>query len=322
MSKRGLIMKEAEFKSLIDREKNTNDAKQYFQDYIELLTDLVNYGSWLLPRAYDSSSKKLADVIILGVLLKQVIAMTDSVGILISNGAVYPTSLNIRAAFEASIFIDWMLNGNSEEKANYYYVSNLRDQRLWASRIIKNTPEEQQFSTEVQELASYFDYNSLITQETANNQLSEVNRILNQGSFKVVDDEFEKLRKKLKHEPVWYQTLAKPPTLRQLAKEVDRSFEYLFLYNTGSKTTHTAAYRDHVQFSKHSSEGTKIVFEPIRWLKGIEFAMKSTVGISLHTYKSIITYYRNGELQNFALKYKNDWQRTYLSVKTVEYKSE
>ena len=316
-------MKEGEFKKLLDRGKNIADAKQCFSDYIELLIDIVDYGNWLLPRAYDSSNKKLVDAIVIGVLLKQVIAMTDSVAILISNGTAYPASLSIRTALEASLYLDWILKGDSEKKVNYYYVSNLRDYRLWALRIIKGTPEEQKFSNDIQDLTTYFEnFNKPDIQEMTKKQLSAVERILDLGNFKIINLELEELYKKLKRELNWYHTLVKPPNLKQISKEVGRYPEYGFIYSSGSKTTHTSDDGDHIHFSINNTKNTKVIFEPIRSLKEIDSTICYGAGIAIETYMSIIKYYRKGELSNFVQKYKNDWQRTYLSVTNVENKSE
>jgi len=96
-------MKEKEFTLLLDRKKHEADVRQHFAGHIDLLIDLANYGSNLIPRAYDSSGKKLEDIIVIGILLKQVVSMIDAVEVLISKGAVSPANLQARAAFEATL---------------------------------------------------------------------------------------------------------------------------------------------------------------------------------------------------------------------------
>lgn len=308
-------MQENEFKKLLDREKHKADFQQHFSSQANVLTDMVNYGSWLIPRAYDSSNKKLEDVIAVGVLLKQVVAMIDAVQILVSNGAVYPAFLQARAAFEASLYVDWILKGQAYEKAKYYYVSNLRNERLWALRIIGGTPEHHEFASEIQDLAPYVNFERLGIQQVANNRLSEIDRILNQTSFKPIDDEFEALKNKRKREAYWYQPF-KPSSLGRIAKEVGRYGEYVYFYERGSKATHAASYRNHVQFSQAGA----CVFEPIRNLSEIDNLLKFAMWTIIHTYKSIIVQYRAGELQDFIRKYKNDWQLSFLNIPSVEYK--
>ncbi len=311
-------MPENEFKKLLDREKHRADVQQHFSSQLSTLTDMVNYGTWLIPRAYDSSQRKLEDVIIIGVLFKQVVSMTDAVEVLTSNGAVYPAFLQARAAFEASLYIDWILKGEADRKARYYYVSSLRNERLWASRIIEGTPEYHEFTDDIQDLASYVNFKSPEIQQMANRQLSEIDRILNQETFKPINDEFDALKKKRKRELYWYQPLLKGGSLRRIAKDAGRSSQYVFFYERGSKVTHVATYRNHVQFSK----GGAFTLEAIRNLREIDSLLHFTMGIVLHTYKSIISKYRQGELQNLGRKYKTDWQQSFLNIPSVEYKSQ
>jgi hypothetical protein len=310
-------MQESEFKKLLDREKHKADVQQHFSAQVSVLTDMVNYGTWLIPRAYDSSQKKLEDVIVIGVLLKQVVSMIDSVEVLVSNGTIYPAFLQARAALEASLYIDWILKEGSDKKARYYYVSNLRYERLWALRIIEGTLEQQEFTNDVQDLAPYVNFKSSDIQQKAKARLPEIDRILNQDNFRPINDDFEMFKKRRNREPYWYQPLFERISLRRIAKEVGRGSEYVYLYEIGSKHTHAASYRNHIQFSK----GGVFVFEPIRNLSEIDTLLKFVMGTVLKTYESIIRKYRQGELQNFVRKYKNDWRQSFLNISSVEYKS-
>ena len=138
-------MREKELKLIIDRGKNKEEARRIFSKKIEVIVDLVNYGSNLVVRAYDSSKRKLEDAIVIGVLLKQVISMVDAAEILASQGAPNPAYLQARSAFEASLYIDWILLNESEKKAAYYYVSNLRNIKLWTLRYLPGTQENVYF---------------------------------------------------------------------------------------------------------------------------------------------------------------------------------
>jgi hypothetical protein len=310
-------MPENEFKKLLDREKHKADVQQHFLSQLNTLTDMVNYGAWLIPRAYDSSEKKLEDVIVISVLLKQVVSMIDAAEVLVSNGAIYPAFLQGRAAFEASLYIDWILKGEADRKARYYYVSNLRYERLWALRILEGTAEQHEFTADTQDLASYVNFKSPETQQMANKQLLEIDRILNQENFKPINSEFEAFKKKGKREMYWYQPLLGRSSLRWVAKDVGRGSEYVFFYERGSKATHAASYKDHVKFSK----GGAFALEPIRNLSEINTVLRFTMSTVLHTYSLIISKYRQGELQKFSLKYKNDWRQSFLNIPSVKYKS-
>src|SRR5689334_9665827 len=117
---------EAEFVGLLEREKATSDVRRAFPDQLKLLRDVVNYGTNLIPRSFNSSDKELKDLVVIGILLRQVVAMLDSVEVLLSAGAVYGSGLQARAIFEASVYMDWIFRENAAEKALYYYVHNVR----------------------------------------------------------------------------------------------------------------------------------------------------------------------------------------------------
>ena len=309
-------MKEQEFKKLLDREKHVKDAKQFYSKQLELLTDLVNYGTWLLPRAYDSSKKKLEDTIVLGVLLKQVITMTDAIEILVSQAAIYPAFLEARAALEASIFIDWILKEDANRKAKYYYVSNLRNERKWCLRMIKGTPQQQRFSIDIDGLKNFIAPENQNLEELAKRQLAEVNRILAQDSYKQIDAHFDGLYKRTKRESNWYQPLATSASIRTVARDVGRLPEYVIFYDNMSKVVHTASYRDHIKFA---SKGTIVSFEPIRWLEGVVDLASSIVSVCLATYTSVLKYYRRGELKDFGSKYLTDWRDSFINMQRINY---
>src|SRR5690606_16866018 len=103
-------------------------------------------------RALDSSAKDLSAIVVCGVLLRQVVAMLDAVYELVAAGMVHPAFLPARAAFEASLYLDWMLFSDTHRKATAYLVSNYRDERLWVARVTKGTDEEAVFSSLAQSI--------------------------------------------------------------------------------------------------------------------------------------------------------------------------
>ncbi len=263
-------MKEKEFKLIIDRKRQEDDVREHFSRHIELLIDLVNYGSNLVPRAYDSSKKKREDIMVILVLLKQVISMVDAVEVLVSKGAVTQASLQARAAFEASLYIDWILRDDAIKKAKYYYVSNLRSQRLWALRFKTGTQEQETFSKQFEDIEEHLKLDDLSElQKKAEEELDRVETFLNRPAWIEINNEFEKRKnKKTGAEVYWYKLLG-VNSIRKLAGEVGRLGEYDLFYSRSSEVTHTASYKDHVQFVK----GT-VVFEPIRQLKDIQFVLR------------------------------------------------
>src|SRR4051812_20586935 len=116
------MMVEQPHKDILDRARAAELSQQHYAKQLGLLQDLANYGSNLVLRAFNSSPRKMVDIVICGVLLKQVAAMTDATDILLAAGCGNAAFLPSRTAFEASIYLDWILIGNSELKAKRYIV--------------------------------------------------------------------------------------------------------------------------------------------------------------------------------------------------------
>ena len=287
--------------------------QEHFTRQTELLRNLANYGSNLVIRAYESSPKKMADVVVCGVLLKQVVAMVDAAEVLLSAGCVHASFLPARTAFEASIYIDWILKGDSERRATRYIVANFRDERLWAARCIPGTTEEAAFTKIAQTLGVDVHANRPTLTTDAVSHLAEVDRILAQPNLASIDHEFNKIRGNRKRDPEWYE-LDGLKSIRQVAENVGRLPEYEFFYSKGSQVTHTGTYKDHILFRDKQA-----VLKPIRHLADVNMLLDFIVSICIGTYKKILDRYRAGETGAFAKKYLEDWRDPFLNVVSVKY---
>lgn len=138
-------MKEEENKLILDRKESMELVEIHFKDQIQLLQEIVNYGTNLIPRCVKSSKREMHDIFILIVLLKHVVAMIDSVEIQISQGSILGANLPARSLFETSLYIDWILKKDTKRRANQYYVWHLRQNRRWIKRMIEGDIEKEEF---------------------------------------------------------------------------------------------------------------------------------------------------------------------------------
>lgn len=312
MARPSMLVKvgENEFKPLLDREKVIADIKEHLRPRIELIRDLTNYGTNLIPRCFNSSEKKLKDAVVLAILLRQAVAMLDAVEILLSSGAAHAAHLQMRALFEASVYIEWILESDSENKAAYYYVHNLRRKRLWASRT-------QTGSAESQEFIAMMDKSDLPVsdklREDARRQIQDIDRVLSQPKFAAICKDFETHRKG-KHDPAWYAPLGQR-SFASITRKIGSGSQYVILYSGASEVMHTSSYEHHVKF------GDKLTFQPIRSLERFEHVWRFSVGPALSTFRRILEEYRPGELRAFSLKYVEKWQEEFMNFLQIKYET-
>jgi hypothetical protein len=130
------MVNESSHPTLLNRAVQEAAIRQYYTPQLDLLTDMVNYASNLIPRAYARSEEELKDVIVCFGLLKQFATMLDAVDTLMRSGSVTAAQVPARAAFEASMYLEWILVSDSEKKALHFVVGNIRTERLWARRAV------------------------------------------------------------------------------------------------------------------------------------------------------------------------------------------
>lgn len=307
---------EYEYSAILDRNKHIKDFDDNFSDIKTLLTDMANYGSNLIPRCFGTCNQKLEDAIIIGALLRQVVTMVDAAEVLISNAAVYSSQLQARAGFEASVYIEWILKEDTEKRSKYFYVANLRKDKLWAQRTIGESPDQGQFDEMARELSADLVKKPDEMKMEAEKQIEDIERILSGPSFVAINNDFQeyKERRRLPYEPTWYSPLG-ISSVRQMAINVLRLPEYEFFYSLTSEVMHSSRYRHHIQFGNG-----RLTFEPIRNLKGINTLINFMVACTLRTYMNILRHYRPGEIPAFRKKYTEDWRTAFRNVKSVTYK--
>jgi len=313
---------ETPYKALLDREGPIKIVEKSFPELISSMRDMVNFGTNLIVRCFAvSSERKMKDIIILGVLLKQIVSMFDALEILISNASIRPAFLQLRAMFEASLYIEWILKEDSEAKAAYYYVSNLRKEKEFYLKMRSGSDENLRYKEKMAQFESEIDGFSDNHEKNIKTSLAKVETILNREEYLSINQAFNnfkngikiKKRRKIKYEPDWYKPLG-VNSIRDLACKLGRLSYYEFIYTRSSAVMHSAEYDDHIEFKKG-----EIHFITIRHLENIGEVARYSIPILLGTYLKVIQQYRPGELSAYKKKYVENWREPYLNIPNIDY---
>lgn len=231
---------------------------------------------------------------VIGALLRQVVAMVDAIEILLCKSAIHAATLQLRALFEASIYIDWILAADGENKSAYYYVHNLLRRRLWAMRVQTGTPESMSFSEVMKKDGLPLD-NTLANE--GKRLVKEIDRVLLQPRFLTVRTALQEWKKQNSRKPAWYSPFG-VKNLREMAAIVNKEPIYVIVYDSGSQVMHASDYGSHVRLQKE-----RITFLSIRHPKEFPNTVRFTAMIALDTFMKILGAYRKGELPRFSQKY-------------------
>jgi len=307
------VLKEVAHQSILDLSEPVAQAKQFAQPQIDLFADLAAYGSNLVIRAFNSSPREMAEIIVCGVHLKQVVAMVDATQVLVAAGCSHAANLPARAGWEAALYLDWILSGSSERRATCYLVGNYRDEREWCKRVTPGTAEEAAFSEISKSIGIDFATTRPTLASDAATRVAEVDRILAQPSLAAIDKEFDQKRAKKKYDPQWYE-LDGMQSIRQIATSLGRAAEYQAFYSKGSQVTHTGSYKDHIVFA----DG-EVRFKPIRHLADVNSLTTFVAVTAMGAYRRVLVRYRPGEVMAFDRKYVSDWRQALLNPPELTY---
>ena len=306
-------MPEEPYEKLLHRELHSHDANEHYSAHIDLLKDVVNYGTNLIPACLSSSKKSLGDVVIITVLLKQLVMMLDAFQVLVAEACTEAALLQCRALFEASIYIDWILSSDKERKARYYYVANVRRERQWVRRGVPNDAEQKVFFNNLGEFGKTLEETRNKLAATAPDRLKALDEFLGKEPYAAVSDDFDKARKNRPYDPPWHAPLGER-SVRSICKTVGRLHEYEIFYSLMSEVMHGSRQGSHVKIEKG-----QITLEPIRHLEGLSTSLNFTLSSAFHTYRKILEHYRPGQIAEFKKRYTKEWRDAFMNIPKVNY---
>lgn len=306
-------MNDESFKYILNRKEPVEALNKHFRDALNLIRDVVDYGTNLIPRCFKSSERKLEDIVILAVLLKHIDSMLDGLEVLVSQGCIYAAHLQVRSLFEAFLNLEWILREDTSKRALQYYVWNLRLRRKWALRFVSSSADHNNFIKKVEKYQESLLARSQEHNDEASEQADAISNLLSKEPYHEINQEFDRLKGDRKYDVPWYKP-AGPSSIADMAERVGYGAEYEVFYSQYSQIMHASSQLDNVKFANGS-----ITFEPIRKLDRLRPILNVGIGFSIKAFKTVLNKYRPQEIQNFSEKYAKDWRDAFLSIKDVTY---
>lgn len=288
------------YKPILDRDQ-TVQMSENFNDVIELLYELVDYGTNLIPRAFFDSARDLKAICLLFDQLGQFVMHLDGITLLVTSGAARSSNLQLRSLIETAHRIEWILAGDSEAKVQHLYVANLRQRRHAQSVALPGTPEADRHNS-MGAPALSLNAEQLGELEA---EVKKIDEILSRSPFASINAKFEALYAKKGFDQPWYNVYG-VRSIRAMAAELNRDAEYRYFYSVLSRLTHGSDLWKSVSFGRD-----KVEVNPVREPQHIpQIAQLSTI-MALRVYRFVLKEYRGGEEENFDRKYIQEWRERF-----------
>jgi hypothetical protein len=286
-------------KGLLEREAAVEMANQ-FRDAVDLLDELVNYGTNLVVRAFHSSKRDLIAVCVLFVQLRQLLMHLDGITILIRNGNAGTADLQLRSLLEIGHLIEWTLKKDTETKVQHLYVANLRRRLQWDNSVIKGTPE----------FAKHYDVTAGLKIEAQDlkgvtEEAMQIYSMLGKPPFDSINAKFEPHYQQREFDEPWYKVYGSP-SIRAVADDLGRLKEYTYIYSALSSVTHGSNIWKNVFFASD-----KIEVSPLREPQHIPRVVQLAATLAFRVFRLILAVFRSGEEENFDRKYVGEWRQRF-----------
>jgi hypothetical protein len=288
------------YKPILDRDQGV-EMSENFNDVIELLYELVDYGTNLIPRTFYDSPRDLKAICLLFDQAAQFVMHLDGITQLITSGAARSSNLQLRSLIETAHRIEWILATNSEAKVQYLYVANLRHRRHAQSIALPGTPEADRHNAMGAPALK-------LTAEQSRELATEVERIdeiLSRPPFALINTKFERHYAKKGFDQPWYKVYG-VPSIRAMATELKHETEYRYFYSVLSRLTHGSDLWKSVSFGRG-----KVQVSPIREPQHIPQIAQLSAIMALRVYRLLLKEYRAGEEENLARKYMQEWRERF-----------
>ena len=220
------------------------------------------------------------------VLYRHLIELTDGIEVLFSASCVSAAVPTIRAAFEASLSLDFILREDYTRRSLAWTCAYVHDRISAHERHDAKTKAGEQFAkTFEREMGG-----RPPSVSDADVPVAALRRLLAREQFRDLDAEYLKLRKQLNRAPDWFR-LVGVQTRRVLAKAVGRESEYLLLYPGWSGFSHASDAASYITTGRTEGESA---FWGVREKEMPQRAFFAAYWL-LHATRQMLEHFRAGE---------------------------
>lgn len=286
-------------KLLLDRESSLKSANDYNFGF-NLINDILDYGTNILPRAFDNSPHDTEALCIVGVLFRQTLVHLDAIAILAKTGNCFSSNLQCRSLLEIYLTLVWLLKNNTSEKANHLLVANLRRCRQWQSIAIPGTPEAKRNPDEASRIPVDGQMRKQIEDE-----IRHIDTTLADPEYSKINAAFETNYSRHGYDKPWYEVYG-IGSIRKIAEDVGKIKEYRHFYSSLSEISHGGS------IWKNLTLGKEKFVNPIREPEKIPALANFASTYAFMIFRIILEKYLPNEIDNFNKKYVKEWRIRFL----------
>jgi len=217
-------------KNILDRKLFRTQIEESFNNQIALLEQVVNYGTNLVPRCFNTSDRRIPDTVAILSFLKHAVTSLDAVSILAREGAALSCFPHIRSLFEIDLYLRWIFQEEYDLRGTAYFVWNIRKKRYWLRCYLDGTPEKAAHTAHMAG-STVENIDIPYSQEEIQKAIDHETSRLNSPEVTAVNDLFESLMASSGKDVEWYRPFG-VNSIRDMAIRLgDEAMYKVFMHN-------------------------------------------------------------------------------------------
>lgn len=280
-----------------------SEARRLFGAQFDAAESLRVFGVALIKRLLNTSLTEVDDLVLIAGILRQAVSTFDGWLHDAQAGASDAAALHLRALFEADLTSQWIFTQGKERWAKQLYVSTIRRNRIWASRMITGTVEHAEFDAIwMKRTGQSYPIQAEIAADAAK-EIADITALLNGPTYNSINKDFEAV--KGKYEPTWsYPGAGGVKSIAAMAKVLGREADYSAIYSGLSQLAHGSDTDYHFTVRGGGQPVVEAVRNPARLGSSCALA-----GAFFHRImRRFLDYYRPDELVVFNAKHASEWR--------------
>jgi hypothetical protein len=282
-----------EYRPLLDRDDAIARATALIDAACPLLRELVNHATLAFRRctaASDNHGGENEDMAPI-TLYRHTIELIDGIEVMFRASCVDAAVPVLRAAFEASISLDYILQEHFTRRSLSWTCGYLHARIASHQQLDATTPAGTAFAAaRDREMAGdaqpWQPYNSAAP-------VANLEHVLNRPMLQPIETEYQRFRQTHNNRrPHWFQLFDGPRNRRELASAVHREWEYSALYGEWSNFSHAA---DASAYLRPGDAPGEAAFLAVRSPHRMPHRAFLAARIMLRSTRLMINHYRHGE---------------------------
>ncbi len=298
------------FEPMLYRDLHKVAAKDIIAIAVPLLQEEINYATNAFKRCQDAAVGGIpAEHLAVFSLYHHVIGMIDGVEVLVSQSCAVPTIPLLRSAFEALLGIDYILEKDYQQRAFSWLVSFIHDKKSKYDILNSKRPKGRKIakSSQEDEIGAYIETPDF---PSVSEMIQAYNILLNETKLQSVENEYQRLKRKIHRKPNWFSLFNGPNSIENLAKHFNRGSQYNDLYRRWSSVSHATDLSNYL----FESNGRVTRYKPIRNSEELRtFSVLASSFILLATTK-MIGKFRSGENNSLGKWYLRECRKLHLAL--------